>query len=337
MTATSVALRVGSDVSEAGRTAFTAALTLGFDALAAEELRLVAHELASNVVRHAHGGTLGVSAIDREGHLGIELCADDDGPGIANAELALADGFSTAGSLGTGLGTVNRLADELDISAGETGRGARVVCRRWLREPASGADRLPLAFGVATRAQQVGGPNGDAYVIRKRGGAALVGVIDGVGHGVEAYRAAQMAVDYVNRHDDRPLDELMRGTSRACRGTRGVVMALARIEADASRLTFASVGNIEARLNTPSEHRHLIAQRGLLGLHDAHGAVTEHPWVARSMLVLHSDGAKAHWAWSDFSDLWPEPPEKIARRLLGRLTVGHTDDATVLVVGDARR
>ena len=77
---------------------------------------------------------------------------------------------------------------------------------------------------------------------------ALVGVIDGLGHGQFAHRAAQTARQYVENHFDLPLDQIFRGVGRACRATRGVVMALARFDWGQGRLAFASVGNIAVRV-----------------------------------------------------------------------------------------
>ena len=109
----------------------------------------------------------------------------------ADVDQALADGFSTAGSLGYGLGTVNRLMDELDITSYQgPGSGTGIVCRRWLREQPGSATACPLAFGAATRPHPHMAENGDAFVIKQWAESALVGVVDGLGHGQFACRAA---------------------------------------------------------------------------------------------------------------------------------------------------
>src|SRR5581483_9350549 len=119
------------------------------------------------------------------------------------------------------------------------------------------------------------------------GDCALVGVIDGLGHGPFAQRAAVTARSFVESHYDRPLEEIFRGVGRACRATRGVVMALVQFSVtmqgahggeDESpsppatsrqwsgvRFSFASIGNIEARVLHPPEPINLMIRRGVLG------------------------------------------------------------------------
>ena len=203
--------------------------------------------------------------------MGLEIQSHDAGPGIANVDQALGDRFSTAGTRGTGWGAVNRLMDEFDITS-RCGAGTHVVCRKWLRQHSVSLKPCPLAVGVATRPRTFGQPNGDAFVVHQWEESLLVGVIDGLGHGQFAHRAAQTARQYVESHFDLPLDQVFRGTGRACRATRGVVMALARFDWGRGRLSFASVGNILVRVFPRSEPFHFLIRRGVIGLNAlAHG------------------------------------------------------------------
>ena len=182
------------------------------------------------------------------------------------------------------------------------------------------------------------GVNGDAFVLKQWGEGALVGVIDGLGHGQFAYRAAQTAWQYVESHFDQPLEAIFRGVERTCSATRGVVMALARFVLSPSpsvcRMTFASIGNIEAHLFGSPQPMRFMMRRGVLGLHAPGPVVTEHPWGSRSMLVLHSDGMTTRWQWKDFRHLAEAPATVIARQLL-RALARDNDDATVVVVKNA--
>jgi serine/threonine protein phosphatase PrpC len=182
----------------------------------------------------------------------------------------------------------------------------------------------------------MGGVNGDAFVLKQWSEGALVGVIDGLGHGQFAYRAAQTARQYVESHFDQPLEAIFRGVERTCSATRGVVMALARFAYAPSvcRVTFASIGNIEVRLFGGSQPGSFLIRRGVLGLHAPAPVVTEHPWEARSMLVLHSDGVTTRWRWEDFRHLAEAPATAIAQQLLRALAKAN-DDATVVVVKNA--
>ena len=240
-----VEVRDESSVGEARRATRTIAAAMAFAPQACEQLVLAATELATNLVKHALGGTLTLTPLNEGGRVGLEIELRDAGPGIAEVEQAIGDRFSSAGTRGTGLGAVNRLMDVLDI-ASQVGRGTRITCRKWRRDYPASVRPCPLAFGVATRPRTFGDLNGDAFVVRQWAESSLVGIIDGLGHGHFAHRAAQSARQYVESHFDLPLDEIFRGAGRACRATRGVVMTLARFDWAQGRMAYAMVGNVSA-------------------------------------------------------------------------------------------
>lgn len=322
-----------SSAGEARRAAKKIATKLGFAPEACEEIALAITELATNLVKHARGGKLILTPVSIDGRIGLQIESQDNGPGITDVERAIADGFSTAGGLGAGLGTVNRLMDEFDIIS-ERGRGTRVVCCKWIRQWTTSARRCPLAFGVATRPHLGNEQNGDAFVVKQWAESALVGVIDGLGHGQFAFRAAQAARQYVENHFELPLAQIFRGAGRACRATRGVVMALARFDWGQGRFSFASVGNIEVRVHPNSKPFHFILRRGIVGLNAPAAVVTEHPWTEEKLMVLHSDGLRTHWSWEDFPGLSSKPASVAAYEML-RALAKDNDDATVLVIGKA--
>jgi anti-sigma regulatory factor (Ser/Thr protein kinase) len=319
-----------SNVGAARRVAKALGESIGFDSTACEEIAIAMNELATNLIKHARGGALTLTPLADGGRIGLEIESRDSGPGIADVDQALADRFSTAGTRGTGLGAVNRLMAELEITS-EHGRGTRIVCRKWVRQHPIGIRPCPLAFGVATRPRQPDADNGDAFVVKQWAESALVGVIDGLGHGQFAHRAAQAARQYVESHFDLPLDQLFRGVGRACRATRGVVMALACFDWGQGRLAFASVGNIEVRVFPGSALFPFSIRRGVIGLNAPDAMVTEHSWPPDHVLVLHSDGLRTHWSWKDFPGMADQPAPALAQELL-RLLAKKEDDATVIVV-----
>jgi anti-sigma regulatory factor (Ser/Thr protein kinase) len=309
---------------------------LGFSADACEEITLVVAELGSNLIRHAGGGELLLEATEIRGRRGLRVESLDQGPGFADFELATSDGYSSTGGLGTGLGTVNRLMDELEYHSLPTG-GSRIMCCRWLRtEP-----RIPqchLEIGVASRAHRQLPQNGDAFIIRQRANQALAGVIDGLGHGQFAQRAAQTARQYIDQHCDLPLEAIFRGVGHACQSTRGVVMALVLFDQDRQTFTAASIGNIELRVHGSAGRISFIVQRGVVGVLGHRAPLPraeEHPWTPGMMLIMHSDGLHSHWDWSDFPGLWTQHSFLIAQRLVSTLS-RPDDDATVLVVRNVR-
>ena len=326
-----------SGVPAARQAARALAAALGFAAQDSAEVTIAVSELATNLVKHARRGTLTLTSLVDGERVGIQVTAQDSGPGIADVAQALTDGFSTVGSLGYGLGAVNRLMDELDITS-QSGQGTCIVCRRWARMAGPRALPCRLDCGAATRAHPSMAVNGDAFVLKQWHEGALVGVIDGLGHGQFAHRAAQTAWQYVESHFDQPLAAIFRGVGRACHATHGVVMALARFDfhppSSAVRLTFASIGNIAACLFGSPQPVHFIVRRGVVGLHAPTPMVMEHRWEPHSVLVLHSDGMTTQWRWEAFPHLTAAPATVIARQLL-RTLARDNDDATVVVVKGA--
>ena len=119
------------DIARARREARALARRVGFRRVAAYHVATGVSELASNLFFHATGGgTITLAAVRRDGAVGVEVVAQDDGPGIADIGQAMEDGFTTNGGLGGGLPGVQRLMDEFDI-ASAPGIGTRIITRKW--------------------------------------------------------------------------------------------------------------------------------------------------------------------------------------------------------------
>jgi anti-sigma regulatory factor (Ser/Thr protein kinase)/serine/threonine protein phosphatase PrpC len=317
------------DCAVAKQTARRLTCELGFAAAHSEEVVLAVAELASNVVRHAGHGTLIFRPLNGGERVGIEVEAEDHGPGMKDIEQAFADGYSSAGGLGYGLGTVNRLMDELEITS-TAALGTRILCRRWIRRSTEAMHVHAWEVGVASRPRGCARENGDAFVVREWDGKLLAGVIDGLGHGEPAQQAALAAQTFVQSHYELALEKMLLGAGRACRGTRGVVMALARFDS-LTDMTFSSLGNVEVRAWSGEERLQFLVKRGILGVGEPHTIVQHHRWNPGWTLVLHSDGLHAHWQWGDFPGLEWQPAQAIADKLLHELAKDD-DDATAVVV-----
>ncbi len=96
------------------------------------KLVTAASELARNTLVYGGGGTVEVSQVENGRRRGIRIVFTDSGPGIANLDLALTDGYTTGGGLGLGLSGARRLVDEFDIDT-EVGRGTCVTVTKWCR------------------------------------------------------------------------------------------------------------------------------------------------------------------------------------------------------------
>lgn len=105
----------------------------GMTVVLAAHVATAASELANNLWMYAHhGGSVQLACCTGAARTGVELVAQDDGPGIADIALALTEGYSTAGGMGCGLPGVQRLMDEMEIVS-RPGWGTRVVARKWSR------------------------------------------------------------------------------------------------------------------------------------------------------------------------------------------------------------
>ena len=129
MSTVSIAIYNEANIAEVTRQARQLACTIGFDAVQSYYIATAASELASNIFFHAGSGLFSLSVLQERP--GLELLATDQGPGIAEIDKAMQDGYSTAGSLGCGLPGAQRLMDELDIES-QIGRGTTVRGRKWL-------------------------------------------------------------------------------------------------------------------------------------------------------------------------------------------------------------
>lgn len=89
-------------------------------------------ELARNIVVYARRGEVILAPLERNGRRGVLVVARDAGPGIANPELAMRDGYSTSNSLGMGLPGARRLMDEFELSS-VVGQGTIVTMKKWVR------------------------------------------------------------------------------------------------------------------------------------------------------------------------------------------------------------
>ena len=106
------------------------AVELGFSLVDQTKIVTAASELARNTILHGGGGRAIIDVVSNGVKRGLRLTFEDDGAGIADLELAMKDGYSTAGGLGLGLSGARRLSNEFDVQSAP-GKGTRVVIARW--------------------------------------------------------------------------------------------------------------------------------------------------------------------------------------------------------------
>jgi anti-sigma regulatory factor (Ser/Thr protein kinase) len=337
---------------------------------------LIATELATNLARHARDGQLVASATEPGPAAWVQLAALDTGPGIPDVDAAMADGYSTANSLGGGLGACRRAAGVFDLYTAP-GAGTTIIARIGPGSPITppnppsptsnpgptsltkttthSSPSSPIRVGGILAARPGERESGDAWGVLWRAGAITVVIMDGLGHGPEAAEAAANGLHElaVPAGADDPLALLGR-LDRRLAGGRGAVAAVARMSSD--EFTFSGIGNIGARLGSNgapagqagrpdwagraarSAGAHgLVSSMGTLGLGQRlRPQAFVAPWREHSLFTAHTDGVRSSWDLSRYPGVTGHDPAVMAA-LIWRDAATRGDDAAVVVTAAATR
>jgi serine/threonine-protein kinase RsbT len=126
-------IRTGNDVVRVRQQVRVVAAENGLSLVDQTKLVTAASELARNALVHGGGGTARVEVVTSgTGKPGVRIGFTDDGPGIADVDQALTDGWTSGGGLGLGLSGARRLVDEFELTS-KPGRGTSVVVVKWSR------------------------------------------------------------------------------------------------------------------------------------------------------------------------------------------------------------
>ncbi|HKN86115.1 MAG TPA: anti-sigma regulatory factor [Nitrospiraceae bacterium] len=127
----SVSIRSSEDVVRMRQWVRARAVGIGFSLIDQTKIVTAASELARNIIEHGGGeGHVHLDLLTHNARNGIRLTFEDKGPGIADIEQALKDGFTSGGGLGLGLGGAKRLVNQFEI-ASRAGEGTRITITRW--------------------------------------------------------------------------------------------------------------------------------------------------------------------------------------------------------------
>jgi serine/threonine-protein kinase RsbT len=126
-----VAINNPDDIVDARKAGHQLALDLGFTLTDVTMIATAISEVARNITSYAGRGAVRVAVADREGRKALIIRAEDEGPGIADIERAMEDGYSTGRGLGLGLPGARRLMDRLIVES-EVGRGTVIEMWKWV-------------------------------------------------------------------------------------------------------------------------------------------------------------------------------------------------------------
>ncbi len=322
----SIPVREEGEIGTARRRAQQMATNVGLDAQQVGRVAIVASEIATNLVKHGGGGEV----LIRELLNGLELIAIDKGRGMRDVSVALADGFSTSGTAGNGLGAIRRLSSFFDIYS-QRDTGTAILSRTFVSKEVR---RQKLEFGVVCRPKHGEFLAGDGWAEKEADGQSWVLVVDGLGHGPDANEAAREAVKtFLEIRGSRSTAACIEALHGPLRKTRGAAIAVARLDHSTKQLAFCGVGNIAASITGDGTQRSLISHNGILGHEVRRIQEFTYPWNRGSKLIMSSDGL-ATWHLDKYAGLLQKHPSLVAG-VLYRDFWRQRDDVTVLVAQES--
>ena len=318
-----------SQVAVARRCAMELGVRAGLDATQAGKLEIAVVELANNLHRYARKGALLINAFD-DRHI-LEILAIDHGPGMANPAECLRDGYTTGSTPGLGLGAVKRLSQQMDIYS-QLDKGTVISARFSANGDDLGeADHELTPPGVICSALKGEDFCGDRWADRWVEDKHLYILVDGLGHGLYASQAAELAIEVFLGSKTASPTEIVDSMHVALRSTRGAAALILAVDPARRRITSCGIGNISASLHRDAgPTQHIVSHNGTIGHQIRKVAGFEYDYDPGDVLIMHSDGLSARWSLADYPQLRATSPSCIA----GVLYRDHSrdrDDATVLV------
>jgi anti-sigma regulatory factor (Ser/Thr protein kinase) len=319
-----------SAVGAARRAAVALATSLGFNETQQGAVAIVAAEVTTNIARHAGSGRLVLRTLEDANDVGLEILALDKGPGMRDPIGAAADGYSTTGTPGTGLGAITRMASFTDLYS-SPGLGTAVVAQFW-SNPRPAAPRVATTSGVVCVAMPGEEACGDDWAfVEGADGRETYIVADGLGHGVQAADASAAAIQIARAQQRLDPVDIVQSAHAALRSTRGAALAVADLDLRKRLLRFVGIGNVAGSIIGPDGSKSLVSHNGTVGHEMRRAAEFVYPFPVGSTLLLMTDGISTQARLDAYPGLMQRHPALIAGVLYRDFFRGR-DDATVLVV-----
>ena len=331
--ATALAVADPSQVASTRRVVLDFAQRIGFSEERAGSAALIVSELATNLTKHAKGGEILLRPIHRDNSArqaeGIEILALDSWPGMADVAMARRDGYSTAGTLGHGLGSVERQSDFFQVYSQPS--GTVVLSQLWSQRPPIAEQQPRYEIGAVCVSHPGEEICGDAWGWTMRDDRFAIMVADGLGHGLSAHEAAAAAIDVFDRAHEGAPSRVIEDVHAALRATRGAAVAEVAVDMARGVASFCGLGNITAVILDANGSRHgMISQNGTAGHVASRIHEFSYPVPSRSLIVMFSDGLASQWDLASYAGLTTRHPSIIAG-ILYRDFSRRRDDVTVVV------
>ncbi len=180
-------------------------------------------------------------------------------------------------------------------------------------------DFSEVEFGVESLEMPGQPESGDLHVVKRISTGALIGVIDGLGHGVEAATAAKLAVKTVDEHSEESIINIAKLCNDRLKGSRGAVMALAAINSSDETLTWLSIGNVEGLLiranpRASPAYENIFMRPGVVGYRLPPLFASVFSISRNDLLILSTDGINIDYSQRVATDV------RYAEDVFSRLT-----------------
>ncbi len=294
----------------------------GFSNKKLADLDIVVSEITSNLHKHAIDGEILVGLFEEKENQYIELISIDKGPGMQEPFKMIEDGFSSANTMGIGLGSIKRLSNQFDLYS-MNGWGTIILTRIYNKTVEQGVlvtPKVTIRPLVVTMPGQIKSGDGTYYTVTPQHFKLLVA--DGLGHGEEANFAVTEAVKAFKECADHSPSGILKYIHEAIRKTRGIVGAV---------VVFDFESNIWKIASNFLQIKNLMSYSGTLGHNMLNGMKDQEVKLEDyNQITLCSDGINPRWDMSKFTGIG-RCDLSIQAAAIYKDFAGKTDDMSVVI------
>ncbi len=323
----------------------TLARKLGFDSVTIENMQIVASEMLSNQIKYSRQTGMvqlwySEPSADMQkknsAPVTVDIFAMDYGPGILDIDKALQDGYTTSRTMGKGLGSIKRLADEYDVysqivtkeKTNKLWHGVAVWARFYLH-----SEECPQQYqvGVFERAYRDSNFNGDNIQLQITKNQLACLHVDATGHGQTAQKIIDKLHSIRTNIYKASASNMLDIVDRTLTGTAGAAGVAVKYNLTSCICEYSAVGDMRLLYLEHQKMKMLEVSPGTLGdvsrNHDSKQIQLE----KGAILISTSDGIRRNWTMETFTGLWTKHAQIIAF-VLGNQKGRASDDQSMIVL-----
>lgn len=303
----------------------------GFSNKKLADIDIIVSEITSNLHKHAVGGEILVGLFKEKENQYVEMISIDNGPGIREPYKMIEDGFSSANTMGIGLGSIKRLSNQFDLYS-MNDWGTIILTRvynKTVEQDLLLTPKVTIRPLVVTMPGQIKSGDGTYYTETPQHFKLLVA--DGLGHGEEANFAVIEAVKAFKECTDHSPSEILKYIHEAIRKTRGIVCSMVVFDFESNIWKMAGVGNISTRMSNFLRIKNQMSYNGIIG-HNMLNVIINHETKLEdyNQVTLCSDGINPRWDMAKFTGIG-RCDLSIQAAAIYKDFAGKTDDMSVVI------